>query len=89
LTGLYRGAAHSYCKSHVQESIFYSDFSHDLAGYDAHLFVKGFSEDNYNIRIVLNTEEKYISFSKFLEYPISEDGWIVKRYFVTAIHRLL
>jgi hypothetical protein len=39
-----------------------------LAGYDAHLFIKGFVEDNDYIRIILNTEEKYISFSKVIGY---------------------
>jgi hypothetical protein len=39
-----------------------------LAGYDAHLFIKEFGEDEENIRIIPNTEERYISFSKVLKY---------------------
>ena len=43
-------------------------FFHKLAGYDAHLFIKQFGEDTENIKLIPNTEEKYISFSKVLRY---------------------
>lgn len=42
---------------------------HNLAGYDAHLFIKelsgyGLEQENENITCIPNNEEKYISFSK-------------------------
>jgi hypothetical protein len=39
-----------------------------LASYDAHLFIKQFGEDSSDIKLILNTEEKYSSFSKMLKY---------------------
>jgi len=43
-------------------------FSHNLSGYDAHLFVKNLnSMGEGNIDCVPNTEEKYISFSKSIQ----------------------
>lgn len=39
-----------------------------MAGYDAHLFIKEFGEDEEHIKLITNTEEKYITFSKILKY---------------------
>jgi len=38
-----------------------------LASYDAHLFIKEFGEDEHRIKLIPNTEEKYITFSKVLK----------------------
>jgi hypothetical protein len=43
-------------------------FFHNLAGYDAHLFIKQFGEDSSDIKVILNTEVTCISFSKILKY---------------------
>jgi hypothetical protein len=68
LTGQFRGAAHNYCNLKYKNPGFVPVFFHNLAGYDAHLFIKEFGEDNDYIRIIPNTEEKYISFSKVIGY---------------------
>lgn len=68
LTGNYRGAAHSICNLNYKNPRFIPIFFHNLAGYDAHLFIKEFGDDNENISLIPNTEENYISFSKNIVY---------------------
>jgi hypothetical protein len=68
LTGKFQGGAHNICNLNYQSPRFLSIFFHNLAGYDAHLFIKQFGGDSSDIKIILNTEEKYISFSKILKY---------------------
>lgn len=68
LTGEFRGAAHSLRNLEYTNPRFIPIFFHNLAGYDAHLFIKEFGQDTKNIKLIPNTEEKYISFSKVLRY---------------------
>ena len=63
-TGKYRGAAHSKCNIVFQNPKFIPVFFHNLAGYDAHLFIKSLGVTEGNIKCIPNNEEKYISFSK-------------------------
>jgi hypothetical protein len=67
LTGEYRGAAHSICNFNYQNPRFIPIVCHNLSGYDAHLFIKQFGNDNNNIKLIANNEEKYISFSKIIK----------------------
>ena len=68
LTGLFRGAAQSFCNLTYKNPRFIPMFFHNLAGYGAHLFIKEFGEDEQHIKWIPNTEEKYITFSKILKY---------------------
>jgi len=61
LTGDYRGAAHSNCNLNYKIPKFYPVFIHNLANYDAHLFIKNLSG---KISCIPKTEEKYISSSE-------------------------
>jgi hypothetical protein len=82
LTGQFRGAAHSYCNLTYKNPRFIPILFHYLAGYDTHLFIKQFGEDNENIKLIPNTEEKYISFSKILEYEtgeLNELGYLITK----------
>ena len=72
LRGKFRGAAHSIRNLNYQNSRLIPIFFHNLAGYDVHLFIKQFSEDNEDTKLIRNTEEKYISFSKILKYNSGE-----------------
>ncbi|KAE9523040.1 hypothetical protein AGLY_016671 [Aphis glycines] len=67
LTGEYRGAAHSICNLTYKNPTFIPIVCHNLSGYDAHLFIKQFGNDNNDITLIPNNEEKYISFSKIIE----------------------
>jgi hypothetical protein len=68
LMGKFRGATHNECNLKYQNPRFIPIFFHNLNNYDSHLFVKHFSEDESEIKLIPNTEEKYISFSKVLRY---------------------
>ena len=72
LTGQFRGAARNSCNLKYQNPRFIPVFFHSLAGYDAHLFIKQFGEDDSDIKLIPNTEEKYISFSTILKYYSNE-----------------
>ena len=63
-TGKFRGAAHNSCNLRYRKPKFYPVYFHNLAGYDAHLFIKNLGKTEGKIDCIPNNEEKYISFSK-------------------------
>ncbi|KAL4088527.1 hypothetical protein QTP88_023621 [Uroleucon formosanum] len=74
LTGEYRGAAHSICNLNYQNPRFITIVFHNLSGYDAHLFIKEFGNDNKRIKLIPNNEEKYISLSKMMPRKVTRKG---------------
>ncbi|KAE9524407.1 hypothetical protein AGLY_015128, partial [Aphis glycines] len=62
-----RGAAHSICNLTYKNPTFIPIVCHNLSGYDAYLYIKQFGNDNNDIKLIPNNEEKYISFSKIIE----------------------
>lgn len=68
LTGEFRGPAHSICNLNYSNPNFIPVFFHNLAGYDAHLFIKELNQDDGKIDSIANTEENYISFTKYISY---------------------
>ena len=64
-TGLYRGAAYNNCnlKYRIPDRILI--VSHNLSGYDTHLFIKelGREFNENDIGVVAENKEKYISFN--------------------------
>ena len=69
LTGKYRGAAHSKCNLRMRTPTFVPVLFHNLEGYDSHLFVKSLGGQ---IGCNPKTDEKYISFSKYI--GMGEEG---------------
>ncbi|XP_022794378.1 uncharacterized protein LOC111333124 [Stylophora pistillata] len=63
-TGRFRGAAHNSCNLRFQRPKLVPVVFHNLANYDAHLFVKNLGVSEGEINCIPNNEEKYISFSK-------------------------
>ncbi|XP_054713577.1 uncharacterized protein LOC129223038 [Uloborus diversus] len=61
LTGLYRGPAHETCNLCYQNPKFVPVFIHNLAGYDAHLFIKGLGYDEEDI-----DKEQYRETAKYI-----------------------
>ena len=56
-----------------------------MAGYDAHLFIKEFGGDEENIKLIPNTEKRYISFSKVLKYnsvELDEENMTIELRFI-------
>ena len=69
LTGKYRGAAHGKCNLRMRTPTFVPVLFHNLEGYDSHLFVKSLGGQ---IGCTPKTDEKYISFSKYIR--MDEEG---------------
>ena len=62
-TGRYGGAAHSFCNLMYKIPDYISVVFHNLAGYDAHLFVKESAKHTSKINVIAKNAENYISFS--------------------------
>ena len=65
-TGNYRGAAHNECNLSCRKPLLLPVIFHNLQGYDAHLFIKQLAKVPGDLTSIPSTEEKYISFSKFI-----------------------
>ena len=67
LTGKFRGAAHNKCNLEYRTPKFFPVIFHNLAGYDAHIFVKNLGVTEGKINCIPKDEENYISFTKEIE----------------------
>ena len=65
-TGKYRGAAHNQCNLSCRKPLILPVVFHNLQGYDAHLFIKQLAKVVGDLTSIPTTEEKYITFSKFI-----------------------
>ena len=65
-TGKYRGAAHNQCNLNCRKPLILPLIFHNLQGYDAHLFIKQLAKVVGDLTSIPSTEEKYISFSKYI-----------------------
>ena len=61
--GLYQGTAHSSCILKYKIPNYIPVVFHNLAGYDAHLFIREFSKYTTDIGVIAKNKEDYISFS--------------------------
>jgi len=74
LSGKFRGAAHNDCNLNYKIPKFFPVITHNLSGYDCHLFIKQLARKG-KVNCIPQTEEKYMSFSKeiivdsFEDYP--------------------
>ena len=66
-TGKYRGAAHNTCNLEFRKPLILPVVFHNLQGYDSHLFIKKLAKVQGDLFSIPATEEKYITFSKFVE----------------------
>ena len=62
-SGLYRGAAHSSCNLQYQISNYIPVVFQNLAGYDAHLFIRELAKYTMGIGVIAKNTEDYISLS--------------------------
>ena len=65
-TGKYRGAAHNQCNLLCRKPLILPVIFHNLQGYDAHLFIKQLTKVAGKLTSIPTTEEKYITFSKYI-----------------------
>jgi hypothetical protein len=83
MTGQYRGPAHRDCNRLFRVPKTITCFFHNLAYYDAHLFIRELGADHGKIDVIAKTKENYISFTKKIQ--ISDDDVIfVKLRFVDS-----
>ena len=66
-SGLYRGAAHSSCNLIYKIPSYIPVVFHNLAGYDAHLFIRELAKHTTHMGIIAKNIEDYISFSTKVE----------------------
>ena len=66
-TGKYRGAAHSSCNLRYRIPNYIPVIFYNLAGYDAHLFIKELAKHTSKIGVIAENTENYISFSVKVE----------------------
>jgi hypothetical protein len=66
LTGLFRHTLCSSCNFKLRTPNFVPCFFHNLSSYDAHFIVTELGLDANSISVIPNSEEKFISFSKYL-----------------------
>ena len=62
-SGLYRGAAHSSCNLQYKIPNYIPVVFHNLAGYDAHLFIRELAKYTTGMGVIAKNTEDYISFS--------------------------
>ena len=62
-SGLYRGAAHSSCNLQYKIPNYIPVVFHNLAGYNAHLFIRELAKYTMDIGVIAKNTEDYISFS--------------------------
>ena len=62
-TGLYRGAAHSWCNLQYKIPNYIPVVFHNLTGYDAHLFIRELAKHVTGMGVIAKNKEDYISFS--------------------------
>ncbi|XP_022160659.1 uncharacterized protein LOC111026820 [Myzus persicae] len=66
LTGKFRQTLCSRCNLELQQPKFIPVFFHNLSNYDAHLIVTELGYDTQTINVIPNSEEKYVSFLKYI-----------------------
>ncbi|KAL4112345.1 hypothetical protein QTP88_016154 [Uroleucon formosanum] len=71
ISGKYRQALCNVCNLKLQTPKFVPIFFHNLSNYDAHLIVTELGHDTQAINVIPNSEEKYISFSKYITNTFS------------------
>ena len=66
-SGKYRGAAHSLCNLQYKIPTYIPVVFHNLAGYDAHLFIRELAKHGSKMGVIAKNTEDYISFSVNVE----------------------
>jgi len=71
LSGKFRQSLCNVCNLKLQTPNFIPIFFHNLSNYDAHLIVTELGHDTQAIRVIPNSEEKFISFTKYVSNTFS------------------
>jgi len=88
LSGKYRQALCNVCNQKLQTQNFVPIFLHNLSNYDAHLIVTELGHDTQTIKVIPNSEEKYISFTKYVSSKFSIRFIDTFRFMATSLSSL-
>ena len=66
-SGIYRGVAHSLCNLRYKILSYIPVIFHNLAGYQAHMFIKELAKCGSKMGVIAKNKEDYISFSVSVE----------------------
>jgi len=66
LTGKFRQTLCSKCNLELHQPKFVPVFFHNLSNYDSHFIISELGYDTESINVIPNSEEKFISFSKYI-----------------------
>ena len=88
-TGKYRGAAHNECNLKCRKPLILPVIFHILQGYDAHLFIRQLAKVPGDLFSIPSTEERYITFSKFIAvdqyYSKKQEKLLFKKFEIRFI----
>jgi hypothetical protein len=71
LTGKFRQTLCSRCNLSLKQPKYVPVFLHNLSNYDAHFIIKELDYNSKRINVIPNSEEKFISFSKYISNTFS------------------
>eukprot|EP00102_Acyrthosiphon_pisum_P012564 XP_008181781.2 PREDICTED: uncharacterized protein LOC103309046 [Acyrthosiphon pisum] len=89
LTGKYRGTVCSKCNLQMVKPNFVPIFFHNLSGYDSHFLVLQLGLDTKSINVIPNTEEKFISFTKYVSNNFQIRFVDTFRFMATSLEKLV
>ncbi|XP_050066531.1 uncharacterized protein LOC126555674, partial [Aphis gossypii] len=89
LTGKYRGTVCSKCNLLMEKPSFVPIFFHNLSGYDSHFIVTQLGFNTKSITVIPNTEEKLISFTKYISNTFQIRFVDTFRFMSTSLEKLV
>jgi len=88
LTGKFRHTLCVTCNLDLKQVKFLPCFFHNLTNYDAHFIVTELSYDSHTILVIPNSEEKFISFSKYISSTFAVRFIDTMRFMASSLESL-
>ncbi|XP_050437828.1 uncharacterized protein LOC126844028 isoform X2 [Adelges cooleyi] len=88
LSGRYRNTVCNRCNLKMQSPTYVSCIFHNLSSYDSHIIVTELGHDPHTINVIPNSEEKFISFSKFISNKFSVRFLDSYRFMASSLDKL-
>lgn len=89
LTGKYRGTVCNHCNLKMVKPGYVTIFFHNLSGYDSHFIITQLGVDSKTINVIPNTEEKFISFTKYVSNSFQIRFVDTYRFMATSLEKLV
>ncbi|KAL4098768.1 hypothetical protein QTP88_023307 [Uroleucon formosanum] len=88
LSGKFRQTLCAKCNLALQQPKFVPAFFHNLSNYDSHYIISQLGFDTNSITVIPNSEEKYISFSKYISSNFTVRFIDTFRFMATSLEKL-